>query len=388
MRIKFELVHIILFIACFFVISLPFYVWNSSWIRHLSELICISIFLNHSLKHSILSIRHRNILVLFLLLVFYINIRNFNPISVILNTLLCSVFFIQNSKVLQYYESYKTFISIFLLISLVVYFAVLWLNIDLPYNSIQTLNSVKPDDYRAYPFLAVYDSDYGFVRYRFCGPYDEPGVIGTMVSIILYGERYNLKDYRNLILFIAGICSFSMFFFVVTAIYYIVFKRKYFASFLLFIVVATILYVGRDIDIVRSLVFERFEIYSSGGGRTTDIFNSIYSEFITSPDVLWGAGMEKTSELLAATGSSSYKSIIYGYGIIGFALVIFFWIYYSYSSLKGDYRSLLIFCFIFFAVFYQRPALFEPYYCFLYVAILAKLSTYGKTFNNNNSCYL
>ena len=167
---------------------------------------------------------------------------------------MCSVFFIQNSKVLQYYESYKTFISIFLLISLVVYFAVLWLNIDLPYNSIKTLNSVKPDDYRAYPFLAVYDSDYGFVRYRFCGPYDEPGVIGTMVSIILYGERYNLKDYRNLVLFIAGICSFSMFFFVVTAIYYIVFKRKYFASFLFFIVVATILYVGRDMDIVRSLV--------------------------------------------------------------------------------------------------------------------------------------
>ena len=387
MKIKVERMHIILAVICFFLISLPFYVWSSNWIRHLAELVCLYLFIINAFKKSNISFKQRSILILFILFVLYISLRNFRFVSLILNILLATVFIIPDKKKLEFYETYKTCISIFLLVSVLVYIAVLWLNIDIPYKIIDSLNTVKPDNYRAYPFLSVYDSDYGFVKYRFCGPYDEPGVIGTFSTIVLYGERYNLKDYRNIIFLISGICSFSMFFFVMTAVYYFIFNGKYAMSILFFAIVALILYIGQEDEIISSLVFDRFEIYKNGGGRTTDLFDNVYSKFIKTPDVLWGVGMEKTSKLLMQTGSSTYKSIIYAYGLLGLFFVLVFWGYYAFSSIRKN-KNIIVFCFLFGAAFYQRPSLFEPYYCFLFAAVISKISSYEKSINNNYSRYL
>ena len=390
MRIKLYRVHIAVFVVCFFIISLPFYVWDYGWVRHIAELVCLLFFIDNVTKSYRHSIRQSNVVILFLSLIFYLSLRNFdlgnfNSISLILNILLCSVFFVPKGKILEYYDTYKTFISSFFLLSLFVYIVVLWFNIDLPYESIKALNPIKPDNYRAYPFLTVYDSEYGFVKFRFCGPYDEPGVVGTLSAIILYGDKYNLKDYRNIIFLLAGVASFSMFFFVVTIVYFFIFKGRYIVSFIFFAIVASIIYWGRDSEVVKSLVFERFDIYINGGGRTTDLFDAVYSEFIRTPNIFWGVGKDEMAKLLAETGASSYKSVIYGYGIIGFVLVILVWLYFSFSSLR-EYRNWVIFSFIFLAVFYQRPTLFEPYYYFLFVSIISKMSTYELSINNSNYC--
>lgn len=389
MKIKVERINTSLFVICFFLISLPFYVWSSAIIRHIAEFVCLCLFFTYSLKVLSVDIKHRGLIVFFFLFVLYISLRNISTISVkvFLNIALVSIFFIPDKNKIKFYEAYKTFISIFLFISILVYIAVLWLNIDIPYSNIDALNNLKPGGYRAYPFLAVYDSEYAFVKYRFCGPYDEPGVIGTFAIILLYGERYNLKDYRNIIIFISGICSFSMFFFVMTALYFLIFNGKYFISIIFFTLGILLLYIGRENEIISSLVFDRFEIYKNGGGRTTDFFNNVYSEFIKTPDLIWGEGTEKTSKLLMQTGASSYKSVIYEYGLIGLFLYLLLWGYHAISNLCNK-NNIVIFCFLFGAVFYQRPSLFEPYYYFLFSVIISKYSFYEKPINNDYSCYL
>ena len=304
MRIKLYRVHIAVFVVCFFIISLPFYVWDYGWVRHIAELVCLLFFIDNVTKSYRHSIRQSNVVILFLSLIFYLSLRNFdlgnfNSISLILNILLCSVFFVPKGKILEYYDTYKTFISSFFLL--------------------------------------------------------------------------------------AGVASFSMFFFVVTIVYFFIFKGRYIVSFIFFAIVASIIYWGRDSEVVKSLVFERFDIYINGGGRTTDLFDAVYSEFIRTPNIFWGVGKDEMAKLLAETGASSYKSVIYGYGIIGFVLVILVWLYFSFSSLR-EYRNWVIFSFIFLAVFYQRPTLFEPYYYFLFVSIISKMSTYELSINNSNYC--
>lgn len=55
------------------------------------------------------------------------------------------------------------------------------------------------------------------VRYiaQIFGMYDEPGVVGTIAGAILMTRQFNFKKWINIPIFIAGILSFSLFFYVI-----------------------------------------------------------------------------------------------------------------------------------------------------------------------------
>lgn len=79
------------------------------------------------------------------------------------------------------------------------------------YSIISPLNTIKSYEYIQYPFLVVSQvSD--FVYFRFCAYYDEPGVVGSIASLLLIGNRFNLRLWENWPILIAGLFSFSLFF--------------------------------------------------------------------------------------------------------------------------------------------------------------------------------
>ena len=67
-----------------------------------------------------------------------------------------------------------------------------------------------------YPFL-VQPAALPFIR--FYGPFDEPGVVGTICGLMLCINRMNFRDYKSIILLVAGLLSLSLYFFIVIGVY-------------------------------------------------------------------------------------------------------------------------------------------------------------------------
>ncbi|WP_178108372.1 MULTISPECIES: hypothetical protein [unclassified Pseudomonas] len=59
---------------------------------------------------------------------------------------------------------------------------------------------------------------WGGELYRLCAMYDEPGMVGTLSAFILAANRFRLKPFPFLIVFIGGLLSFSLAFVVMAAI--------------------------------------------------------------------------------------------------------------------------------------------------------------------------
>lgn len=80
--------------------------------------------------------------------------------------------------------------------------------------------------YTVYPLLVL---DKGVDILRFYGPFNEPGVVGTLGAVLLCTQKFNFKDWRTLIILLAGVLSMSLFFFALVIGYgvvYLVFLRK------------------------------------------------------------------------------------------------------------------------------------------------------------------
>ncbi|UMY62932.1 hypothetical protein [Pseudomonas sp. LS.1a] len=59
---------------------------------------------------------------------------------------------------------------------------------------------------------------WGGELYRLCAMYDEPGMVGTLSAFLLAGNRFRLKPFPFLIIFVGGVLSFSLAFIVMASI--------------------------------------------------------------------------------------------------------------------------------------------------------------------------
>ena len=57
--------------------------------------------------------------------------------------------------------------------------------------------------------------------YRFMGPFDEPGVLGTISALLLSADKLNLNKNSNKIIFFSGLISLSLAFYVLISLYFI-----------------------------------------------------------------------------------------------------------------------------------------------------------------------
>ncbi len=243
-----------------------------------------------------------------------------------------------------------------------------------PLRSVSFMQSGELRTYEIYPFLV---KEVGF-NLRFYGPFDEPGSIGTIGGLLLCITRFSLKDWKTWIILVAGILSFSLFFYVLIIVYALIYsvvvKKSIIPALLICVGIIVFYNKTKDDEVFYLLIWNRLEWNDEGGtingdSRMTADGTAYYERIKGTPEFLFGVN---NYDLFwrAAAGSSSYKVVIMSDGLIFFALYVLFFIVYARRKI-GSFSLWLLFCFIFLANTYQRPDIYGILMMFLY-SVLAR----------------
>lgn len=211
---------------------------------------------------------------------------------------------------------------------------------------------------------------------RFCGFFDEPGMVGTISALILCAKRFNMKDWRCIIILLAGLLSTSMFFYGLVAVYWIaelLFVKKIIGPVLLIVVGISFFYVAtKDNDAVSYLVWDRFEWDSKNGGfagntREGESTTLAINKMKASGEIWFGV-KDKEAYWDEMMGTSSIYNIFAMHGII-FTVLYVSWILFVGYHYRGSRWDYLLFCFVVVGCMYQRPGIFDLPFTFLYICI-------------------
>ena len=279
--------------------------------------------------------------------------------------------------VLLKFERIITFIFIFgISIYIISYF------LKLPSFNIPPLNPSKLGNYQVRIFdLQLIDYTVYNTR-KFMSIFDEPGVIGTFLALLISYRKINLNKLRDVILIVGGLLSFSLAFYIVFFINLIYNKTFNIKFYLIFFIIFGVFYFFKP-AFINEVLFDRFiigESISVVDNRTTEDFDLKYKEFVNKggSSLILGLGPNSITDLSKEIdlNISSYKSTVYRIGIIGVALII---IFYFLSTLKitNSIRGWFFFL-VFIMLGWQRPGVLDYYNIFIFFGALNYISL-----NNN-----
>ncbi len=301
-------------------------------------------------------------------------------LSGLLNFLLIIVFFLSSSKV--QYKSFrfcKKIWFIFCVVGIICFIAYL-ISFPIPYSirdyyfDLNNGISLKYIDYKV-SFLYKEKS-----IIRLCGICNEPGFFGTISALFLCSDRLNLKNRKNIIIFIAGCLTISLAFFILLVLYILIISiknKKIFCFILLgiFTYIVILPNIKTGIDSI-DWVLKRIQISDgklNGNNRSNGVVDLISINMLNSCP-FFGFGGGYTS--LFASNISTYKIYLIDYGIVGFILMygsLFLSAVYSYWNRNLKNMAYIL---VFFISVYQRPNIFNlPYMILLFGGLL---------YSNNN----
>lgn len=283
---------------------------------------------------------------------------------------------------------FRYFIIIFaisLIPGILIYFLNL-IHIPVSWVPLQPLNPIKTslgmfyEKYLGSVVLINPNSSDSALNYRLCAMFDEPGVVGTVSVLILVGEKFKLhKNVFNIIIFIGGILSFSLFFYIIMIGYYLasnVIKKDKKALFFSVVILCIfcLFYSGAlKNEFVDKFIISRVSIVNgelSGDNRNTPYFEYVFKNFINSGDirVLFGEGRAASNLNSKIAASASWQRFVYDNGFFGLLLLILYLltIFKFYIEDKNGY-------FVLFAMLlcvYQRPDIFDFSFLVIYFGSL------------------
>lgn len=208
---------------------------------------------------------------------------------------------------------------------------------------------------------------------RFYSVFDEPGVLGTLSAFVLYIDCYDFRKKKNIVILLGGIFTYSMAFYILTAIGLLCYSFKSFKRLIITLISVTVLSVIafgllKDDPAFRGAVINRvFEdnANESLDGRTSLNVNEYYSKYLTSPDIVLGKGttfLQKNQ-----MEGASYKLFIIEYGLLGvFVLLLLYW-----SLIPSISWYLSVFYIIYILSFLQRPLAFNMWQILLFSCAVA-----------------
>ena len=367
-----------LFATCAFGLSAPYFLWDLHLNGILFLLSTVLVIRNWNLPCDISKIRIY--IPVFVLLYLWVAVRsNFTFFGILTVSLFWTLFGAKSDFLSRSFEKYKIIFAITLIPSIIIYILFL-LGYELSYNTVEPINSIKEGFYRIYPFTIIYEGESGFPMLRFHGYYDEPGIVGTISAILLIIDNINLKNKINIPILIAGLLALSLFFYVTILAYLFVFaKLKYKiigGAIIVFLGILFINIVGQDFPFFQRFIVENGKF--AGDTRTSSSFEVWYSNFLSSIDVWFGYGGNKAQVINA--GGSSYKDLVVNYGVIFFVTYILSYFSYIGHYCKSRY-SRLVCVFVFLCTLYQRPAIYDYFYLFLWCGMICSLQQKSKTSN-------
>lgn len=236
------------------------------------------------------------------------------------------------------------------------------IGIPLPHTQVEYYDG---DDwtYINYYFTILFNDGAGWVR--LCGLFNEPGLLGTVLGLILVAEGLNFKKKANIILIVAGVLSFSLAFFLTLAIYFLLKDSNKLSKWpIVVLVVGIYLYVIPNIhtgnlyidNILSRLAFE--DGHMVGDNRSHGL-NYLLATTISSGNAMWGNGMGYVSSFELNT--SSFQTIIIDNGIVGFSILYILLMLICLARYRQS-RQALLYIIVFFINVYQRPNIYSILY--------------------------
>ena len=369
----------------------PFFVWG----RHIQNYLLYPVLLFIAIKHR-KNEKELNAL-LFIILTFVVLYCAFQELTFgyYLNYLSLPIMYLINKK--ECAQVYKRLFELFTLlvgISVICYIINIIIPGIMPNMKISPTISYKDYNYIAYPFFVTPDLPFEF---RFHGMFDEAGTNGTITTIFLYIERYNLKKKRNMVLFINGLLSFSFFFILCTLFYFIVSRLDIIIRSLpKLLVVFSVFFIlyneTKNDEMIKFYVWDRMSIIDEkepgqarGDNRTDELFEFSYKNFLASSDVWFGKGRGSGEKVTNDT--SSYKLVVYNYGVVWFFFFLFFWIFDIVMQCPQKGRDLLFKLFLISAMIFQRPGILMPFISFMFMNMFPynEILLFSSSRNRNNN---
>ncbi len=227
---------------------------------------------------------------------------------------------------------------------------------------------------------------------RFYGPYDEPGVVGTLSALLLSINGFNFKAKKNIIYFITGVLSLSLFFFIIVGFYYVYRAITYRKILPLFILAASVFIIyekTKDISELQWRVWNRFVIEDgnlAGNDRNSDYIEDLYESKLWTSEYWFGVN-DWYAVADRLDGSSSYKLVVLKNGMIFFSLYCLFYIVYAFNYNKKNARDFFMFVIVFLSCMYQRAYLYHGLYIFLFcyfARYMSELTDYQSIQNEKN----
>ncbi len=366
-----------LFVLMVFIQNLPWPVWNF-WFPLLFICFLLSFIL---LFTRITNAKPVNIgLFVFtcLLLLFFIvfqSLQDFRTSSLVTIIIFYLLYYLSSEEKISIIYKITTILSIIIAISLPLWLINQYL-FHLPFGY-----NMQYGDWKGKGQTLVLENYYFFIQAktplnRFYSVFDEPGTLGTLSAFILFANKYNFRDKRNIIILAGAFFTFSLAFFILTfvglSLYFI---RKPKLLIIYSISIAALVFI--TYNLVKEMPAFKTNISSRLGStetslntRTSKDVNIFFRRYITSPESILGEGtgfLAKNPKLLLGQG---FKFFLIENGYLGLLLVIG-----MYLFIYGDNKFLmLVYLLLFLLSFLQRPFLFTPYQLIVYYAGISSLN--------------
>lgn len=353
----------------FVLLGRPYFTWQNALPGY--ALIIMSFIL---VSKGIESRYRTSAIILVFVLLFRIARGDFS-VSSLLSIFLVLVLLSNNNRKLSIIHNVKIVYAIVIGLSLVVYLCVVFLGIEIKSEVIDPWNDSKYYQYSQFPLLVVpYEIKDLLAKFRFFGIFEEPGNVATIATTFLIADKYNLKDWKNIIIFISGVFTFSMFFYVISGLYLFFYGNRKMVLYSIvtgFVLLIGISKIGDTGFSVQDIIESRFSHHEGafvGDNRSNEIFDRAFSDMLLSEDVILGRGIGAHNAI--APGIQTYKMIIYDEGILIFFMELLVFIVYFFSTpfLSKNYKILISLYFLMF--YYQRPTFIYDYATFFLLVSL------------------
>lgn len=275
-------------------------------------------------------------------------------------------FVVSNKTQANVFVLYKKFLLVISLIGILCYIMYV-IHFPFPYSVENYYTSYAGFYYIDYK-LSYLCTGGGLVR--LCGLFNEPGYFGTILALVLCASDLRLTKKENLILFIAGILTFSLAFALIILIYLalVSYKRPRLMGVLLLIIIF-LLFIAPNIstnNLVLQNMLERFTFQDGkwlGNNRSSGgVDNLVRKMFTSGENLLWGKGTGFKAEHYS--GELTYKTYLIDYGVLGFLFMYASYAVFAIKRARGN-KKIVFFIVAFLASIYQRPNIFNTLYAII-----------------------
>lgn len=299
------------------------------------------------------------------------------------------VILLPNRDKLDFLRFISRFTAVLLLISIIAWGMYL-VGISLPYTY-----KVNFEDnfhsYINYYFFLLVDREVSILP-RFNSFFIEPGQMASVCVLLLFANlKINKNKFDIIILLLALILSFSLAGWCVFAIGLILYSLtnpnrpmlKFLGIISLLFFMYSLSQNTEEDSVINTYILHRLQFDADkgivGNNRSHEDFEIKFSKYIESDNIWTGIHKDLTKGYNWTTGNAGYKVYIVINGIIGFALIIFILIRYTYMYNNIE-AWIYLFCFL--LLCFIRSFFHNPYWLYMLILVIPLLFNKQRLISN------